>query len=273
MKTDAAPRIHGPVAAGRLALLFLRVGAMNEMQYRVNFFLQLVQSLLTLGTGLVVLALVYGRTDELGGWSRPELLAVLGVFTLMGGLIRTVIQPNMQRLLEGIHQGTLDFSLTKPADAQVLVSVREVQIWQAVDILVGAAVLIVAVVQLHGQLGWGDAVAFATLLVLGATMIYCFWLIMATGAFWLVRMEQVQELFDGVYRAGQYPIGIYPGWLRAGLTFLVPLAFAVTAPSEAITSRLTAGTVAVAAAFTVVLLVLSRAFFRLGLRRYSGASA
>ena len=104
-------------------------------------------------------------------------------------------------------------------------------------------------------------------------MIYCFWLVMATGAFWLVRMEQVQELFDGVYRAGQYPIGIYPGWLRAGLTFLVPLAFAVTAPSEAITSRLTAGTVAVAAVFTVVLLVLSRVFFRAGLRRYSGASA
>ena len=31
---------------------FLRVGVMNEMQYRINFFLQLLQSLLTVGTGL-----------------------------------------------------------------------------------------------------------------------------------------------------------------------------------------------------------------------------
>lgn len=262
-----------PVAAGRLALLFLRVGAMNEMQYRVNFFLQVVQSLLTLGTGLVVLALIFGRTDQLGGWTRPQLLAVMGVFTLMGGLIRTVIQPNMQRLLEGIHLGTLDFALTKPADAQLLVSVREVQIWQGVDIIVGAVVLVVATIQIGGAIGVGDALSFAALLILGAVMVYCFWLIMATGAFWLVRMEQVQELFDGIYRAGQYPVGIYPGWLRAGLTFLVPLAFAVTAPSEAITRRLSGQTVFVAAGFAIVLVVASRAFFRLGLRRYSGASA
>jgi ABC-2 type transport system permease protein len=41
-----------------------------------------------------------------------------------------------------------------------------------------------------------------------------------------------------LYRAGKYPIAMYPGWLRIGLTFLVPLAFAVTVPAEAITSRL-----------------------------------
>ena len=113
MKADAAPRIHGPVAAGRLAVLFLRVGAMNEMQYRVNFFLQLVQSLLTLGTGLVCSRSC--RARRAGGWT-PGLLAARR-FTLMGGLIRTVIQPNMQRLLEG-SSGTLDFALTT-RDAQV----------------------------------------------------------------------------------------------------------------------------------------------------------
>ena len=46
---------------------------------------------------------------------------------------------------------------------------------------------------------------------------------LTTGAFWFVRMEQLQELFTGLYRAGQYPVGIYPGWLRFTLSFLVPL--------------------------------------------------
>jgi ABC-2 type transport system permease protein len=76
-----------------------------------------------------------------------------------------------------------------------------------------------------------------------------------------------------VYRAGQYPVGVYPGWLRIGLTFLVPLAFAVTVPSEAVTSRLGWDTVALAAAVALVLVVVSRAFWRLGVRHYSGASA
>ena len=49
---------------------------MDELQYRVNFALQVLQSLLALGTALVVLALVYSHTTELNGWSQSELLAV-----------------------------------------------------------------------------------------------------------------------------------------------------------------------------------------------------
>jgi ABC-2 type transport system permease protein len=264
------PERGGPV---RLAWLFFRVSTMNEAQYRVNFFVQLAQSVLSLATGLAVLGLVFAHTDELAGWSRPELLAVMGVFTLVGGVITMVIQPNMQRLLEDIHRGTFDFVLTKPQDAQLLVSLREVKIWHVVDVASGLVVLIVAIVQLRTSVGFGDALAFAAMLLLGGTMIYSFWLILATGAFWLVRMDEVQELFQGVYRAGQYPIAVYPGWLRIGLTFLVPLAFAVTVPAEAITSRLDAPTVALTALVAAAMLVGSRVFFRLGLRRYSGASA
>ena len=54
----------------------------------------------------------------------------------------TLIQPNMQRLMEDIRRGTFDFVLTKPEDAQVLVSVREVRIWQRVDVLIGLVVLV-----------------------------------------------------------------------------------------------------------------------------------
>jgi ABC-2 type transport system permease protein len=260
----------GPAA---LAWQFFRVGAMNELHYRANFFIQLAQSLLALGTGLVALALVFSRTDELDGWSQAELLIVMGVFTMMGGIIRCVIQPNMQRLLDDVRQGTLDFTLTKPADAQVLVSVRELHLWQGVDVLTGFIVLGVAIAQLDESVGVLGVAGFVAMTFLGVVMIYCFWLMMATGAFWLVRMDEVHELFQGVYRAGQYPVGVYPGWLRIGLTFLVPLAFAVTVPSEALTSRLSWTTVALAAALTLFFVVVSRAFWKLGLRHYSGASA
>src|SRR4029453_1568195 len=78
----------------RVALLHLRIGILNDLQYRVNFALQVLQSLLALATGLVVLALVYSHVAELNGWSQPELLAVLGTQILIGGVIRAVIQPN-----------------------------------------------------------------------------------------------------------------------------------------------------------------------------------
>jgi ABC-2 type transport system permease protein len=64
-----------------------------------------------------------------------------------------------------------------------------------------------------------------------------------------------------------------PGWMRYGVTFLVPVGFAVTVPAQAVTSRLDAGTLALSAGFAAALFGFTRWFWRFGLRRYSGASA
>jgi ABC-2 type transport system permease protein len=221
----------------------------------------------------VGLGLVFNYTTDLAGWSPSELLAVMGVFILMGGVIRTAIQPNMERLMTDVREGTLDYALTKPADSQILVSVREVRIWQSVDILVGAAVLVVALVRLNAGLGLWQALAFAVTLLMGALMVYCFWLMITTGAFWVVRMDQIVELFQGVYQAGRWPVGIYPSWLRLLLTFLVPVAFAVTVPSTALVGRLNLQTLLLTALLTIALLLISRWVWRTGLKNYSGASA
>ncbi len=246
---------------------------MNELQYRVNFFIQVFQSFLALGTGLIVLSLVFSHTTELNGWTRPQLLAILGVQILMSGVIHTFIQPNMTHLLGDIRDGKLDFALTKPEDSQVIVSVRDVRIWQATDIVSGLVVLVVAIVQLGNGLDAWDALAFVVALLIGCVMLYCFWLAITTGGFWLIRMDQVVELFEGVFQSGRWPVGVYPGWLRIGLTFLVPIAFAVTIPAQALTSRLTGGTLAFAAGLAIVFVVLTRIFWRVGLKHYGGASA
>ena len=257
----------------RVSWEFLRIGVMNELQYRANFFVALFQSVLALGVGLVVLSLVFSHTQELKGWTHSELLCVLGIQIAMGGLIRATIQPNMLRVTDEIRDGKLDYALTKPEDSQVLVSVREVQLWQLVDVITGSIVVGVGISQLETSVSVSDALGFVALLFLGSVMLYCVWLVLATGAFWLVRMWYLSELFEGVYQTGRFPIGIYPGWLRYSMTFLVPIGFAVTVPAQAVTSRLAWQTVVTAVVFAVALFAFARWFWRFGLRRYSGASA
>jgi ABC-2 type transport system permease protein len=257
----------------RLGWIFFRVGSLNELQYRANFFIQLLQSAVAVGTAVVVLALVYSHTDDLNGWTESELLVVMGIQILLGGVISTSIQPNMQRLMEEVRDGKLDFALTKPEDSQVLVSVREVRIWRAVDVLSGGAVLAYGIAGLETEVGLGDTLLFFALLALGAVTIYCFWLVIATLAFWIVNVWEIIELFQGIYLAGRWPVSIFPGWLRFGLTYLVPLAFAITVPAQAVTSRLEWSTVGLAFGFTAALFVFTRWWWRFGLRFYSGASA
>jgi ABC-2 type transport system permease protein len=110
-------------------------------------------------------------------------------------------------------------------------------------------------------------------MALGTVMLYCFWLMLTSVAFWVVRVDEMVNLFEGVYAAGRWPVTIYPGWLRYTLTFLIPVAFAVTIPAEALTGRLTIGTLLGAVALTGLLVVLARLVWRLGMKNYSGASA
>ncbi len=257
----------------RIAFNYLRIEIMNEFQYRANLFIQVLQTFIALATGLIGLSLIFTQTSELGGWSKPELLAVMGIFVMMGGVIRAAIQPNMERLMEDIQEGTLDFALTKPADAQLFVSVREFRLWQLVDVVTGMIVIIVALVQLSLPVNIWTLLGFVTALIMGAVMLYCFWLIITSTAFWFVRINEIADLFTGLYAAGRWPVDIYPNWLRYGLTFLVPVAFAVTVPAEALTGRLTLQTWLGALALTMLLFALARTVWVIGLRNYSGASA
>jgi ABC-2 type transport system permease protein len=256
-----------------LIWIHFRLGILSELQYRVNFFIHSLETLIALSVGLTGLWLVYSHTTELNGWARPELLLVMGVHMLTGGLIWTTVTPNMQRLLGDIQEGTLDHALTKPADAQVLISVREFRLWELTDATMGLIVIGVALYQLHFAVSWWQALAFVLALLCGAVMLYSFWLMLTSTAFWVIRIEELVNLFEGVYATGRWPVSVYPDWLRYGLTFLVPVAFAVTVPAEALTNRLTPQTLLGAAALAVGFLTLARFVWRRGLRAYSGASA
>lgn len=257
----------------RLFWVFLRIGILNELAYRVNFYVQLLQSLLSLGTALAGLAVVFAHTDTLGGWRPVDILALLGVYLLIGGVIQLVIQPGMQQFMEDVRQGTLDFTLTKPEDAQFLVSIAQIRIWKVTDLVLGLGVLAVALVERGLDIGPYQAAAFGLALLSGSVIIYSFWLILATCAFWFIRVDNILVIFQSMYEAGRWPIGLYPHWLRFILTFLVPVAFAVTVPAEAISGRLTPQTLVTAVLLAIAIFAASRWFWTLGVKNYSGASA
>ena len=256
-----------------LAWLALRLGALDALQYRGNFAVQVLESVVSLATAVAAIGLVFSQTDQLAGWLPDELLALVGVYILVAGLVGLVIRPSMERLMEGVRLGTLDFILTKPADAQVLVSVRQVDLWRLVDVALGAGVLAFAVFQLGTRVAPAQAAAFALLLLSGVAIIYSFLLLLSTLAFWLVRLENILVIFGSMYEAGRWPVWIYPPGLRIALTFVVPVAFAVTIPAESLVGRLEPVSLFGTLALALVFLLASRWFWRVGLRHYTGASA
>jgi len=257
-----------------VARTFFRLGLLNFMQYRADFFVSLLNVLISLGTQLLGLQVIFGQTTDLRGWAQNDLIVLVGIHLLVGGLLNLFVQPSMQAVMEGIRLGTFDYVLTKPVDSQLYASLQTVTPQSVPRIAFGTGVIVFGITRLDTSLNGADLVLFIFMLGAGLAIIYSFMLMLSTLAFWFVKLENVLQIFNTMFgNAGSWPITIYPGWLRVSLTFIVPVAFAVTIPAESLTGRLTwltaFGTLALAAAFVIA----ARLFWRYALRHYTGASA
>jgi len=96
---------------------------------------------------------------------------------------------------------------------------------------------------------------------------------LATCAFWLVRVDNILVIFQDLYVAGRWPVTIYPGWLRWPLTLLVPVTVATTIPAQALLGQLNWSLLLTVLLLTPCALGLARWFWWRGLRHYAGASA
>jgi ABC-2 type transport system permease protein len=257
-----------------VARTFFRLGLLNIMQYRTDFFVSLLNVLISLGTQLLGLQVIFGQTTDLRGWTHSDLIVLVGIHMLVGGLLGMVIRPSMQALMEGIRLGTFDFVLTKPVDSQLYASVQTVAPQSTTDMLFGIGVILVGMARLETGLTVGSVALFLVMLLAGTIIIYSFMLILSTMAFWFVRLDNVLVIFQTMFgNAGSWPITIYPGWLRTTLTFFVPVAFAVTIPAESLTGRLDAATALGTFLLAALFFTAARLFWKYALRHYTGASA
>lgn len=257
----------------RLILLFARVSIQDSAAYRTDFLAHVLVTFVNFGAELVGLWTIFSNTRSLNGWGVFEMVAMLGVFRMMSGLIGLMIAPNMRLIMDDIREGKLDYVLLKPINSQFYVSFRRVVVWRLADIALGILLVVVASVKLAAVLTVGTLVMFLTLLAAGAVIIYSFWLVLATLAFWLTRVNNMEMVFWNVFEAGRYPVEIYRPLIRFGLTYIVPLAFITTFPAGALVGRTPLTDVAPAVVFAAGSLAIASAFWRYGLRNYSGASA
>ena len=257
----------------RLLAVFYRTSVQTDMEYRADFFTRVAASLLGLLATLGGLAITFQYTRTLAGWTFPEVMVLMAVYYLMDGLIEMFIAPNMREIMTQVREGTLDFVLLKPVSAQFMATFRTVNVWRAANLLVGLGLAAYTMRQLALAVGPAQALAFALTLCAGLAVVYSFWLVLVTLTFWFLRLENIEQVIWQAFEAGRYPVEIYPAWLRMGLTYVIPVAFIITVPAEALAGRLDGTAVLTAVVVGAAAVVVSSAFWRFGLRYYTGASA
>jgi ABC-2 type transport system permease protein len=209
----------------------------------------------------------------IAGWSYGEALVVVGWFTLLDGVLKGAINPSLTTVIEHIRQGTLDFVLLKPADAQFLVSTARFMPWRALSLISSGLVFGYAFHELGRAPSALSVLAALVMLASGVLILYSLWILVISVAFRAVRVDNLRYLFESVFDAARWPASVWKGVLSFVFTFLIPLALMTTYPAQALLGTIELERIVAGVAGSVVFAALARVVWLRSIRGYTSASS
>jgi ABC-2 type transport system permease protein len=252
---------------------FFRTCFVEELEYRSEFLGNLLSSFFGIGIAILTVNIFFYQTDQLAGWIYADVLVLLGVFNTLRGLIDFALRPNMPRLLEHVRRGTLDYILTKPVDSMFYVSFRHLVFWRLIDVLLGLGVIGYGLVEKHYIPSLVDVAVFIMTIAASFVLIYSLWMMLMTTSFWVIRIDDLSFIFDSFFETARFPIGMYRGWVRVVLTYVLPAAVITNMPALSLLGKWNIVTALISVVLAGVFLWLSRRFWRFALRFYTSASS
>lgn len=267
-------RDHGGLASYlRLLGVQLRVSATVAATYRFQFVMDGLLALLGAAGRVIPLFVALHGRPPIGGWTFDSALVVVGFFTMIKGVLDGAVNPSLVAVVDHIRNGTLDFLLIKPKDAQFLVCTSKFELWRGVDLFTGGAVIAWAFARM-GTVPRGLDVALSLVLLLSATvLLYSVWLLVVTAAFWVVRLDNLAFMFNALFDFARWPRSVMKGALAVLFTFVLPLAVMTSYPAEALRGILRPSDAATAIGLAAGFAVLARVVFKRALGRYTSASS
>jgi ABC-2 type transport system permease protein len=261
----------------RLWRQFLVTAFVREAEYRFNFVVSVLEGTAQLVLAVLTTLLLYRFTDEIRGWSRGDLIMLVGIYRVVDSLIAMQIAPNLTAISGYIRTGEMDFLLLRPVSSQFLVSLRKLSLPEAANALIGLLLAIYArnVLGVHAvahQTVPGVA-ATVVFVVTGTIMLYAVWFCIVTSSFWLVQLSTIDTLFYSLFDTARYPVSFFGGVLRTFLTWVFPVAFATTFSTEALAGKTNTTFVLISIVLAGLALTVTRLFWNYAVRHYSSASS
>lgn len=115
--------------------------------------------------------------------------------------------------------------------------------------------------------------SFLLLAASGVLVIYSLWIVLIALTFWFTKFDNNVTILQALLDAGRYPATIYPTWLRLIVTFVVPIAVATTVPLQGLRGELKGTNLLIFLAVSAVSFAIALQVWKVGVRRYSGASS
>jgi ABC-2 type transport system permease protein len=257
----------------KLLSSFLKVNIQMSLAYRADTVINILLNLMWLGWELLGLNIIFSNTTSIGGWGLGELIALLGVFRLVNTFMIALIWPNTEKFNQSIRDGSMDYTILQPVSSLFLVTFSRITVWRIWD-LVLAIILIVVGINMTGDVTTPfNILTFILLAITGTIIIYSLWIVLIALTFWFTKFDNNVTILQALLDSGKYPSTVYPVWLRVIVTFIIPIAVATTVPLQALRGDLGPSQIFLFVVISIVSFGVATKVWKLGLKRYSGASS
>lgn len=256
----------------RLWWMCLSRSLARDMAFRAHFIMRFCSDAVFLVVYYVFFSVLFTKVHSVAGWTKYELLLLVGTFHVINSLFLSLFFPNLLALPQHIRQGTLDAMILRPVDTQLVASVQDADLGSLANAALGGALVVHSALRLHLALTAGRVATYLLLVAVGTGMLYCLFFIVVATSFWLSEATWFFDLYATGNSFCDKPAAIYRGLAARVLMYLVPLAVVANAPAAVLVRRFTPelGVLALGGLFTLSL--AARILWGKGLRHYEGAS-
>jgi ABC-2 type transport system permease protein len=273
--------MHAVARYFRLWFALGRFGLVRELAFRGNFFVKVTVEVLWFVLLLIFWDTVFAQTSMVAGWTKAEYMFFVGCYFALEGVLEALFLSNCGDFADLVRSGDLDFALLKPIDEQFLISCRTVDWTTVPNIILGAAVMVNALVALNWQFELLRVAMFLMLFGCSLALAYSFLLVLMSTSVWLVRNQSLFELWWLFTTLVRYPREIFAGTWAAPVgflfTYIIPVMLMLNVPANVMVKGLDRALewplIGLTVAMTAAMLWASRRFFRLALGRYRSASS
>lgn len=253
----------------RLFWLFRQMSVMKMTEYRTDFWFWFFISTMWTGFNFFFFSLIINASQTIAGWNRAEIYVLLSVFTMLDSFTWSIMAQNMWSYTDDIFQGTLSTLMVKPVDLQFITMWRETSFNNLPRFFIGIAVLVWSLRMAGVQPTLATAIYFSVLLISGFILVYSFWYVTCTLAFWTEKLDNINEIVPGLRRIWQVPREVYTGISSVFLTVIIPLGLVTSIPSEVILGKNSGSWAGYLLIASLVSLIISRWFLKISVKKYT----
>lgn len=219
---------------------------------------------------------IYSQTSNFVGYTKYEAYVLFGTFSVVQALGHMLLHPRLielKSLVGGGSQESFDSSLVKPVDTQVLTTIGRFNFGNIGPLGIGIFVVLFGLSQVPHSIGILDIASYLFFICLGLAFFYLSLLSISTLLFWFPELQVVEALWEEFLSLGQYPTGLYRGSANVVLNIVVPITLMAAIPVEFLFGKISPYAIFMYTGIIISLFVLTRLFWNLAIRKYSGFSS